>query len=208
MVMLKVRDIAIAGTTTGYETERDNQYVDQLRSLDPRSTVLVVVDAWDNHPNDGLAKRLTELVCNKINPLIVRCRELGIRVIHASHGKAENRYLAQSSRDFYPSQSQWATSELFDAYLKNTRLFPNGVRTIIYCGCATNWCVTFGRPIGLGSMAVKLGRSRSYLIVRDACIAVEMPDTLEHQTLHNSTISLVEMLFGASLEVADLLAAA
>jgi len=205
MVTLQVRDIAIAGSTNGYETERDNQYVKQTRSLDPRSTILVVIDAWQTHPNDGLAERLTTLVKDKINPLIQRCRQLGIRVIHTPHGQPENQLLSQSSRDYYPNwATQYATTEAFDFYLKNSVLFPNRVRTLIYCGAATNWCVTFGRPIGLGTMAVKLGLSRSYLIVRDACIAVEMPCTLDAQTLHDSTISMVEMLFGASTTVQDL----
>lgn len=205
MVTLQIRDIAIAGTTAGYETELDNQYVIQQRSLDPRSTVLVLIDVWRTHPNDGLAQRLAALVQDKINPLVARCRGLGIRVIHCPHGQPESQLLSQSSKDYYPNwATQYDTAEAFDFYLKNPAIFPNGVRTIIYAGCATNWCVTFGRPIGLGSMYVKLGKSRSYLIVRDACIAVEMPDTLPCQVLHNSTINMVEMLFGASTTVQDL----
>lgn len=70
-----------------YDTEKDSGYTSQQRLLDLSKTALIVIDAWEYHPNDGWLKRARENMKLKLQPLLELAREHNMLIMHAPHGQ-------------------------------------------------------------------------------------------------------------------------
>jgi nicotinamidase-related amidase len=77
-----------------------------------------------------------------------------------------------------------------------------GVLHLVYAGFATNWCIV-GRDYGMRAMAA---RGYNLILLRDATMGVEYPDTLEELTATELAIREVETQLGFSATTADFLA--
>ena len=71
--------------------ERNLDYGEVRWNLPVQETALVLVDCWDNHPLESYQFRAEEICRTKIKPVLEKCREIGVTVVHApDRATAEN----------------------------------------------------------------------------------------------------------------------
>jgi nicotinamidase-related amidase len=87
----------------------------------------------------------------------------------------------------------------YDAYQVFEELRNRGIKTLIYAGYVTNMCVLV-RPIG---MIQAKGQNFNVILVRDATIAVETPESLYGEWAHKMAVRFVELNFGYTTTVED-----
>ena len=82
-------------------------------------------------------------------------------------------------------------------------LRANGLLHLVYVGFATNWCI-LNRDYGMRAMAQ---RGYNMILLRDATMGVEFPDTLAAEMATEMAIREVEQQLGFSAAKDDFLAA-
>ena len=82
-------------------------------------------------------------------------------------------------------------------------LRANGLLHLVYVGFATNWCI-LNRDYGMRAMAQ---RGYNMILLRDATVGVEFPDTLAAEMATEMAIREVEQQLGFSAAKDDFLAA-
>jgi nicotinamidase-related amidase len=129
---------------------------------------------------------------DKLYPLLQEARKAGILVIHASHGKPVHPWAT-------PLEGEMVLEDQYDAYQVFEELRNRGIKTLIYAGYATNMCVLV-RPIG---MIQAKEQNFNVILVRDATIAVETPESLDGEWAHKMAVRFVELNFGYTTTVED-----
>ena len=82
-------------------------------------------------------------------------------------------------------------------------LRDRGVLHLLYAGFCTNWCV-LGRDYGIRAMGA---RGYNVILLRDATMSVEFPDTLDRMLVTEIAIREVEQQHGFTASTEDLLTA-
>jgi nicotinamidase-related amidase len=97
-----------------------------------------------------------------------------------------------------PGDTVIATTEGFDRWLRE-----RGITTLLYTGFATNLCI-LDSPAAMKAM-----RDRGYrcVILREATLAVEFPDTLEARVHTRASLQYIEAWVGYSASAFELLPA-
>ncbi len=189
MLELPVRRFQQSVKTEDYDTERDGFYEFRTLNLLTDEIALILIDVWAYHPNDGFMARQEENVRNRIVPLLQAARDLGIVVIHAPHGNPIHP-------EVHPRDGEIVLNE-YDYITVFNNLRNRGIKTLIYAGYASNMCVLV-RPIGI--IQAK-GQNFDVILVRDATIAVEAPESLDGKWAHEMSVLFVELNFGYSTTV-------
>lgn len=143
--------------------------------------------------NAGWHERATKHAKEKIVPLMALARELGIRIVHAPHGKE----IAEYCKPLY--------DELIIGYHisdenLSEKLKSNGINTLLYAGYAVNWCI-LNRKVGLLRMYLN---GFNTLLIRDCTIAFEMPETLKEEWCKKVAINIIEHPFGSTTTLNDI----
>ena len=196
VITLKTRRFEPSLEREIYDTEKDSAYTYQQRLLELNKTALIIIDAWEYHPNDGWLERSQENMKLKLRPLLELARQHNVLIIHAPHGQ-EIAGIARPIQGEYTVQSNNpvdATIEL-DDYLK-----AHKVATLLYAGYTSNSCILY-RPTGIIKMS-DLGYD--IILVRDCTIAFETPDSLNEEWVNKITISTIEHHWGETTTLEDL----
>lgn len=181
---LRVRKFKPSVQQSRFDTERDSSFTFKVMHLPVRETAVILIDVWASHPNDGWLKRASRNVKDKVLPLLKAARAAGLLVIHAPHGHPIHPLAKPHSGEVVLNDYD---ADLFYAYLKR-----KGIKNLIYAGFATNWCV-LGRPIGIIEASK---RGFNIILVRDASIAFETPESLDGEWAHKMAVNLVEIHWG------------
>lgn len=212
---LKVRSY-----TKNNSTELDSTHQHFYHSIDLSKTALVLVDVWDNHWCEGLARRTRQLTEKRIVPLLKLARDNGITIAHAHHahrGRTIDKRILPLDNEINLDANQAAhRPERFHQYLVD-----NGITTLLYAGYYTNECLFF-RKVGIYRMtklsvipASQLQRNRTdnqttrkhyydILLVRDCTIAYETPETYEGEWANKVFVNTVERLCGMTTTSDDI----
>ncbi len=151
------------------------------------AAALIVMDAWEEHPNEGFGKRVRLNVEEKLVPLIKIARSKGILIIYAMHGVAQSKALSVEGKDV---KSDYSDTAKFHEFLQ-----AKGIKTLFYTGYASNLCLLF-RPVGIVPMS---GYDLyKIIVVRDCTLAYETPDSLQEQWCSYAAINIIETAFGES----------
>jgi nicotinamidase-related amidase len=192
-VLLDVRRLTVPSGPGS--TELDAAYVSEREEIDLSRTALVVVDAWATHPTEGWAERAGVHMREYLVPLLRYARDGGMTVIHMPNGAAIADLAMPIDGEVVLGNVGVSTADGLSVYLH-----AKGIDTLIYCGYASNWCVTT-RPMGLIFMQRE---GFNVLIVRDGSIGFETPESYDGQWGHRMAVSFVEQSWGASTTVADI----
>ena len=184
-----------------FQTERDSTYAYPLLDLDVKRTALILIDVWKSHPNKGWLARAAENIENKLVPLLHLSRSRNLKIVHCPHSNEIAEAVRPRANEFVVdadsgSEADW-TNALHD------HLQENGIKTLLYAGYASNWCLLH-RPTGIIAMN-KL--KYEIILVRDCTIAFETPETLDGEWANKVTINTVEYQWGATTMLKDLEAA-
>ena len=174
------------------DSERDATYEFLIRNLKVNETALILIDVWASHPIEGWKERAEVNIQDKLYPLLQEARKAGLLVIHAPHGIRIHTLAT-------PLEGEMVLDWPYDAYQVFDELRNRGIKTLIYAGYATNMCVLV-RPIGI--IQAK-GQNFDVILVRDATIAVETPESLDGEWAHRMAVHFVEANFGYTTTVED-----
>lgn len=197
-IALRTRTFAGAVSTERRETERDSVEVHHSTKLTLRRTALILIDVWENHPNEGFRTRALENVRDRITPLIRVARRAGMTIVHAAHGYDIAAAALPADGEIELTERGWDTTEAFDTFLKE-----RSITTLLYAGYASNWCV-INRPVGLVPMRYE---GYEVVLLRDCTLAFETPETLDGEWANKVIINTIEHQWGSTTTVEDLEAA-
>lgn len=124
------------------------------------------------------------LPCYQYPSLLNRWREIYQKL------RVHQALLATGDRVVAP----WALQELCKAY---------GILHLFYCGFSINWCI-LSRSSGIREMCQA---GYNVMLIRDAIMGIEFPDTLEQMWATELTIREVEQRYGFSVASADFIMA-
>lgn len=196
LVTLNTRTFRTAGDPDVYDTERDSTYSYETRELDLNRTALILIDVWQEHPNEGWMERAKKNMESKIAPLLQLAREHGMTVIHAPY----HHQIAELAKPL-PDEFVVDSHNLIDDNVELDRyLRARNIKTLIYAGYASNECILY-RPTGIIKMK-ELGYS--IILLRDCTIAIETPESLDGEWANRMAINTVERQFGVTAILEDL----
>ena len=117
-------------------------------------------------------------------------------IMHAPNGRA----IAEDSKPLpgeivIASQGVLGDTLQLDLFLKT-----HNITTLLYAGYASNLCV-LTRPTGIIKMSE---RGYNIVLIRDATLAFETPESLEGEWANVMAITMVEQLWGESTTIDDL----
>jgi len=198
--------------------------------LPVKQTALVLVDLWDNHFIESWLERADRITREAVVPVLERARQTGLTIVHApSPPVAESDWLPAPFRrrqgayaSFRGPRAQPPGIPPIDALGMSPHidvqygehvvatgdqlyelLRANGLLHLVYVGFATNWCI-LNRDYGMRAMAQ---RGYNMILLRDATMGVEFPDTLAAEMVTEMAIREVEQQLGFSATKDDFLAA-
>ena len=195
-IALRLRDFQQAVDPENFDTEQDGQEIYLIEEIPLSRLALILMDVWDNHPNDGWTDRERENVHARLLPLVQAARRRGILIVHSPHGRSIHESVAPLPQEIVvdgPNEQ----AELLQL------LHSRGIEYLLYAGYASNMCV-LTRPTGIIEMS---RHGYRIILVRDASIAVETPESLEAQWNHYVAVHVVEINWGATTTVDDVIAA-
>lgn len=192
---LRVRKFQQTADLSRFDTERDFSFTFKTMSLPVRETAVVLIDVWASHPNDGLAERINQNIQAKLLPLVKAARKAGLLIIHAPHGLPVHPSVK-------PLLGEIILND-YDADLVFAQLKRKGIKTLIYAGYAVNMCVV-NRPIGIIEAS---RRGFNIILVRDATIALETPESLNSEWAHKMAVNMIEINWGWTTTVDEFIKA-
>jgi len=196
MILLNTRRFNLEWEAKKSDTEKDSPYVYAHRELDLNRTALILIDVWETDPNDGSSQRGTIHRQTKIVPLLALARKHNMIIMHAPNGRA----IAEDSKPLpgeivIASQGVLGDTLQLDLFLKT-----HNITTLLYAGYASNLCV-LTRPTGIIKMSE---RGYNIVLIRDATLAFETPESSEGEWANVMAITMVEQLWGESTTIDDL----
>lgn len=190
---LVVNDIDEAVNPDKFDTESDNRYVQRVFTVDPRKSALILIDVWASHPNDGWLARANRNIQEYLGPAVDAARRAGMTIIHAPTNQRINPRIGVLSGEFIIDSQ----NPIDDGAEVLTILRARGIKTVFYAGYATNACMV-GKGASLMHVFFK-APDLQYVLLQDATIAFEMPDTLEHETTKKAFLIFAMMLGGSNV---------
>lgn len=183
-VSLSTRVFVPAVDIDAIDTEADNATREETHTLSLDRSVLVLIDVWASHPNDGWVERAKPVTAGKIAPVVDAAHTAGLQVVHAPYTMPIDPAITIGDGDVNADDAGLSEPAAFDRWLK-----ASGIDTLIYAGYASNWCVTH-RPIGMMEMK---RRGYKIIFIRDASIAFETAESLDGEWMHRSVVNWVEI---------------
>lgn len=196
VITLNVRTFKGAGDPEAYDTEADSTYNYGARKLDLNEVALVLIDVWQDHPNDGWGGREITNIKTKIVPLLELVRKTNIKIVHAPHNRRIHPLAKPLQGEFVVDSHNLIDDTLeLDRYLK-----AHNIKILLYAGYASNMCVLF-RPTGIIKM-----KERGYdiILIRDCTIAFETPESLNGEWANRMAINMVESSLGQTTTLEEL----
>ncbi|MDX1487557.1 MAG: hypothetical protein R3268_05100 [Acidiferrobacterales bacterium] len=155
--------------------------------IESSNVALIVIDAWESHPNEGWCTRLNENM-PKLVTLIEVFRNAGRPIIYDSTGFTIHSSIRECWSN-YDHHIEWdpkgGGTEVVDKMLREW-----GIDSVFWAGYSTNLCL-MSKPAGFRKVR-SLDWGRKMFLVRDATIALEAADTLETQALWDAACYEVE----------------
>ena len=165
---LTVRRYVLAEDKPGVvTTEADNHYTNEMVSLDPASTALVMVDVWAFPPPNPAG--LAENENFRMLPLLAAARHLGLLVVHAPSEAPETSSITVLPGEVLVTgqDGRPGSSSRCDGVLLNS---SRRIRHVIVAGYDTNKCI-IDKPCGIVALSSELvGHGVEFLIVRQRWI--------------------------------------
>lgn len=193
---LSLRIFNAAGKENVWDTEKDSTYAHITKEIDLNKTALLIIDAWEDHGNDGWRERAKKNQKDSLLPLLELARENNMTVIHAPHGQKITSFLAPKSDELVLGyDNRLENTAEFDGYLA-----AHGITTLLYAGYALNWCM-INRPVAMTQMN-RLGYNT--ILVRDATVAMETPESLSGELVYYALVNIADSQLGGSTTVADI----
>lgn len=153
---------------------------------------LILIDIWEEFPEKDFNLKAQKVIKHKILPLIKLCRENNIPIIYASY---DNRALSNSIQ---LEENELASNDIEEIL---AFLDKNNITSLVYGGFSTNYSLLL-RSAGIVNLC--LYYKYKVLIIRDATLAFEMPETAEHQMAKKAAISMIEHIGGFSTTLENL----
>ena len=162
--------------------------------LKVNKTALVVVGAFENHPNNGWMERVNENRVNNLVPVLEFAREQGLIIIHVpnAYGIAEdckprwNELVVHDEKEFL---------EVIDLHK---------IRNLVYVGYPANEDILYG-PAGIIRLYMRkryLKKSvPTYYIIEDSTLAFETPETFLEEKIKEVALDYRDILILSSLEL-------
>jgi Putative capsular polysaccharide synthesis protein len=193
---LSVRKVVLDGP--GIVTEMDRFHVTERLPFDPATSVLVVMDPWSSHPVPGHLERIRANMRTSLVPLLDLARATGLQIsYHPTTGDID----ALVSPQRCDWVIDWQHYDQSDGDELARRCAVGGRAQLLYAGYAVNMCI-FNKPAGVLEMSRK--GFRDIIVVRDATIGSEMPDTLGNEYFKQWALFEVERKYGCTTTIADL----
>lgn len=192
-INLDVRNSKIPGENKSLKTIENNssRHVNSTLKVDKNRIAVIIVDLWEFHPNGGWFFRAQDVAKEKILPLISTCRKNNIPIVFATY-------------DYIPLSQlvKVQENELYSDNIGNILNFldKNNINTLVFAGFSTNYCLLF-RPAGVINMSEYYNYKS--IIIRDATIAYEMPETFEKELSKKVAIDIIETYLGYSTTLQD-----
>jgi len=195
IISLQIRKFHPSGNLDNYTSEKDSINTYFVSELDIEKTALILIDVWKEHPNAGWLDRANDNINNKVVPLLDIMRKNEVHIIHAPHSQEIADPAKPVEGELVLDSSYSLDMTQLDNYLKR-----NGITTLLYAGYATNMCI-FNRNVSMMHM-----RDLGYktILVRDATIAFETPESLEGEWAHKMAVNIVEFSLDGTVTVDDL----
>lgn len=173
-----------------------------------KTTAFFVIDPWDNAPSDFLNDYYSNIIVEKIVPLISRaagkkfpiyiftnkCSAIKPIPYSCSVHKA-----LQNMAHHYPEIKILYWQELNPATFSQ-ELKENNISNLIYIGFASNMCI-LNRPTGMLNMAQQ---GFSLYFVPEASAAVETANTWQSGDVHKAATLIISQTFGSIIHFNDL----
>lgn len=174
--------------------ERGGAPVVTSEILEARRSAVIVIDAWSDHECPGWAQRAHENIVDRLVPALSAFRRAGFRIFHAPHDRAPHPAIAPRPNEVLIEGSLHANYIAED-------LRALGADRLVYMGYSTNYCL-MTRPIGV----INMWRERfNIIMVRDATIALESPETASGFWAHKVMVDFVESSIGATIGVDEVI---
>jgi nicotinamidase-related amidase len=158
------------------DSELDSKHYPVEFPFMPGKAALVIIDAWEHHPNEGYLWRAKNNMRTKLLPLLTLARRNKLPIIHASHEKEIAKIVKPIRGEFVIDITGDKASDKMKAILDK-----EGIHTLLYAGYATDICV-LTRAKGIKNMHKSGYR---IILVRDATIAFENAETLSGEWRKN-----------------------
>ncbi len=196
-LQLKTRDIVI-----GSDSDRTARLLTQNVTLDPRKTVLLLIDVWDIPGTDqrGLYLRLKNLAMTKLSPLVAAARVKGIKVVHAPHGYKISRYTPEKPGDWHLDRLGINTTSKWANFLRS-----RGITTVLVAGGASNQCIVTRAVAPFQLQGQFSGWRIKQIMVEDGTFAIEYPETVAGELNHKAAIAIFRQAIGSTTTVQDVL---
>lgn len=168
-------------------SEQNSRRIEVDVEFDINKSTLIVIDPWDEHPNEGWFQR-----CSKNMPSLVRLinafREVKINIYYDSTGIPVNSdiMIGAGCNDIFIEWDQLGRG----ADILNNMLAKHGIDVIFWSGHAANICL-MNKPCGFRNIVPK-NWHRKHFMVRDATIAFESNDTIVSESLLDAACYEVE----------------
>lgn len=169
----------------------NNQYVYYTNEIELSRLALILIDVWQDSPSENLHAKLL--------PLVEAAREHQLLIIHSPSNGQVHQLIG-----ILPGEVVLADGPEGQAQLDNL-LEKKNIEYLLYAGYYSNMCI-LNRPTGIVTMAYRGYRNR-IIFVRDASTAAGTPSSIEVDSIHKVIISLVELDWGATTTVDDVVAA-
>lgn len=193
-IKLKVRKFEEANDPERFSTEKDGRYVYQWKEMPLSQLALILMDVWADHPNDGWRARQNANISAALLPLVQGARRQHVLVVHSPNGlEIDGRVKPLPDEVVVDGPDQQAQ------LLRLLR--QKDIRYLLYAGYASNMCV-LTRPTGISKMAAS---GFQIYFVRDASLAIEAPEFVENEMSHKVATYMVELNWGATTTVEDVL---
>lgn len=190
VIHLKVEDFQAAVDPVKFDTEEDGHYVEYTEEIPISQLVLILIDVWSEHPNDGWREREEANVRVKLLPLLKAVRKRQILIVHSPHSRQIHKLVRPLSGEVVVNGPDEQAQLL-------KLLRQGGVKYLLYAGYASNMCV-LNRPTGIIEMSK---HGYQIILVRDASIAIEAPEFFDEKMTHKMVAYMVELNWGETTTV-------
>ena len=157
------------------------------------------MDPWDNHSIESINEEIKLVTRTKLIPLVKSLRNKNYPVIVVTNKCINNNNLScgldnnlMKIEGIITYYHNYETSRSFGIKLKKM-----GIDKLIYAGYSSNGCLLGARQMGIIPMYHE-GFSTSF--IPEASLAIEIKETRNKKTLHESTITIISQWLGSILD--------
>lgn len=161
------------------------------RTINPNSTVIVIMDPWVDMPSEHLNEYYGEIIESRIIPLVKRALTRGHPIIVLTNKPSNVRYSTQIHHELKALVENGKASIIFHQDLDDdcfaAYLHSQGIESLIYIGFASNMCV-IGRRMGMIPMT---HQGFKIFFIPEASAALEYAHTWHDQSIHKATTKII-----------------